>query len=410
MTEPRPIPRLLILGGDLRGNVGDRAIRAVLMNQIRRIDPRAEVFAVSRIPVRDQAEFGLQVIAPSAAALLCKPRFLRTLTASIYGGGQLLQDDSSQAKNIYWAALLHGIRRLSRAPVWGYGLGIGPLQTRTGRLFARQALRSLNGCIARDARSAAWASQGMRPGTPVAVAPDPAIALEAASRDEAIAYLSKTEKVPFRADELWIGIGIRRFFPGRHGVLPSAWTAGREPESPEFLRFKQNLAVALNRYGENRQVRVLFFPFYKSAWQDDARHAREVARQLRLPAHVLELNCPAGMVKGLQGLCDLFVGVPMHSTIFAMGAGVPTLGLAYADKMQDFFHTVQLDNLVMPVDRVGMPDGAEMLHEAISLLFNERDGIRAKLKNNWPRLGNQMPVYEEWLASILRGEKVPPSP
>lgn len=401
MTEPRPSPRLLILGGDLRGNIGDRAIRSVLMNQIRRIDPNAEVFAVSRIPARDQAEFGLQVIAPSAAALLCKPRFLRSLTASIYGGGQLLQDDSSQVKNIYWAALLHGIRRLSRAPVWGYGLGIGPLQTRTGRFFARRALRSLNGCIARDARSAAWASQGIRPGAPVAVAPDPAIALEAASRDEAIAYLSQTEKVPFNADELRIGIAIRRFFPGRHGVLPSAWTAGREPESPRFLRFKQNLAAALNRFGENRQIRVLFFPFYKSAWQDDARHAREVARQLRFPSHVLELNCPAGMVKGLQGLCDLFVGVPMHSTIFAMGAGVPTLGLAYADKISDLFRTLGLSDMLRSVDEIGEPQGADILLEALVKLYARRNQVRQTLATSWSLLTAQLHVYEEWLRKIL---------
>ena len=394
-------PRLLILSGDLAGNTGDRAIRSVLMGRIRTIAPEATVYAVSREPARDEGEFGVQVVARSAAYLLGMPRFLSSLTGTIFGGGQLLQDDSSQMKNIHWSTVLQGVRWHSRRPIWGCGLGIGPLLSATGRWSARGALRALDGCLARDQRSADWAARFMPAGAPVDIAPDPALALIPADRRAALRYLTETEQLPLHEEELVIGVAVRRFFPGRRGILPSAWTAHRYKDTQGFDRFNKHLASALNNFARNRNLRVLFFPFYRASWQDDAVHARSVAEQLDFPSHVLRLNCTSGMVKALQGCCDLFLGVPMHSTILAMGADVPTLGIAYADKTMDLFADVGLQDCVLPAERVYAPDGAVTLYQALQHLHHERDRIHNALKEHKPRIEKRIHVYDEWLRRAL---------
>lgn len=400
-------PRILILGGDLAGNLGDRAIRAVMLDHIRGLAPDADVCVVSREPERDRDEFGVRVVASSAPALLGMPAFLRSLDAVLFGGGQLLQDDSSQVKNMHWAVVLRGIRVLGRRPLIGYGIGIGPLQTATGRFFAARALRALNVCIVRDARSAQWAAELTRNRVPVAVAPDPAIALRPESEAAARAYLAGTERVEPVPGEILIGVAVRRFFPGRRGILPSAWTAGRSPEGPDFELFKERLASAINRFAEGKKVRVLFFPLYQSAWQDDAKHARDVSARLTAPSHVLGLRCTSRMVKTLEGLCDLFVGVPMHSTIMAMGMGVPTLGLAYADKTQDLFAELGMAHWSLPVARLAAADGEPLFHDRLAQLYARREEVRSALRSNWSALEARMSPYREWMTRLLQRTPAP---
>jgi polysaccharide pyruvyl transferase WcaK-like protein len=401
-------PSILLLSGDLAGNTGDRAIRCVLIERIRAVAPDANIFAVSREPKRDEAEFGVKIVARNAFSLLGMPLFLSSLTTILFGGGQLLQDDSSQIKNIHWATVLNGIRLISRRPILGCGLGIGPLDTPMGRLSAKRALRALDGCLARDERSAAWARRFMSQGAPLSVAPDPALALAPRSRSEALSYLTETERVPFNDSELIVGVAVRRFFPGRRGILPSAWTSGAHDDTQTFDRFKQHLAIAINRFaGIHKNMRILFFPFYRASWQNDADHAREIARHLDCPSHVLSLNCSSSMVKSLQGLCELFIGVPMHSVILAIGAGVPTLGIAYADKTLDLYATIGLKDHIMSIEHTYSNEGADHLYHAVSRLYSERIRIRSTLNDRWPQLEQQIRIYDNWLGTAIYARTLP---
>ena len=405
MSPVHTASRILLLSGDLAGNLGDRAIRAVIVDRVRQVAPAAELWSVSREPERDAREFGVRVAAASAPALLGKPAFLRTITATLFGGGQMLQDDSSQLKNMHWAVVLNGVRRLSGGPVMGYGLGIGPLQTACGRYCASRAIRALDRCIARDARSAQWVTELSDGRVSVGVAPDPALVLSPAPRASAQAWLGRMASPD--ADELLVGVSIRRFFSGRRGILPSAWTARFAPEGPSFRLFKQHLAEALNRFAAGRRVRVLFFSMYQSAWQDDARQSREVAAGLSCPSHVLDRESDCRMVKALEGLCGLFVGVPMHSTILSMGMGVPTLGLVYADKGRDLYDACGLGEWVLPVEAVAAADGATALHERMEQLFARRAAVRELLVRQRAGWADRMAPYTDWLAGLL-AEQAPP--
>lgn len=380
---------ILILGGDTSHNRGDRAIRSALVDSIRAADPAARIAIVSGTPGPDRAEWNVEIAAPSIRRLLKIPALLRGLELVLWGGGHLLQDDSSKIKNMYWAFALQGLRRRTRCPILGCGVGIGPIATAWGRFFARRALNQLDGFAARDADSAEWVRQGVRSPPPVRVLPDPAVGLRPAPESEAYAEMEK-QGVPLRPDEIRIGIGLRRWFHLGRRFFPLQWNwrlTGRRPEAPpSHEQLLDNLARALGRFSEGRRIRLLFFPMYAVPWEGDDQESRELGRRLRLPSHVLDLNIPSQRIKALTGLCDLFIGVRLHSAILALGMNVPTLGIGYVRKSSHLFERLGLEDQLVDVAAAAGPDGESILRGKLAGLLERREEIRAVQAARWAPL------------------------
>lgn len=396
-------PRILLVAGDVAYNMGDRAIRHAVVDQIRDAFPHAELFGTAKTPERDRREFGMNVIGSEPLHALRRRQFLQSLHLVVWGGGHPLQDDSSKLKNVYWAVLTSAIRRSTRCPMIGYGLGIGPLKTRWGRFFAGCALRNLDYCAARDERSARWVSELAGSRTRVLTAPDPAVSLKPASREEAVAYLDSAEGLQLRPDEILIGVAIRQCFHIHDNIFPHRWTRRlrHPPGEEQFRRLKENVAAALNRLSLKGRARILFFPMYSATWQDDAVHDREIAAGLKSPSHVLSPVCPAPLWKAVIGLCDVFVGVSMHSSILAMGAGVPTIGLHYADKGHDLFARLGEDSRRLSVEAIAEDGGAERLGTVLAETLRDRDQIRARLLSRWHGFESGCEVYRRVLNEAL---------
>ncbi len=144
---------VLLIGGDVAHNHGDRAIRAAIIGQVRRIRQDTSIVTYTKFPERDRREFRVDQAVSSMPELLRLARH-GAFDAVLWGGGHLLQDDSSKLKCVYWAAVLTALRKLARVPIAGYGLGIGPVDSKWGQFFSRTALRQVDRMIARDERSA----------------------------------------------------------------------------------------------------------------------------------------------------------------------------------------------------------------------------------------------------------------
>ncbi|HRZ11049.1 MAG TPA: polysaccharide pyruvyl transferase family protein [Kiritimatiellia bacterium] len=380
---------ILILGGDTSHNRGDRAIRAALVDFLRAADPAARIAVVSRTPEADRAEWGVEVAASSVSRLLKNATLLRDLELVLWGGGHLLQDDSSKVKNVYWAFVLRALRRRTRCPIIGCGIGIGPIDTAWGRCFARQAIRQLDGVAARDNDSAEWVRQWARPPPPIRVLPDPAVGLQPAAESEARAELEH-QGVPIRPDEVRIGIGLRRWFHIGRRFFPLQWKwrlTGRRPEAPPtHEQLLHNLAGALGRFSEGRRLRLLFFPMYAVPWEGDDLESLDLGRRLRLPSHILNLDIPARRIKALTGLCDLFVGVRLHSAILALGMNVPTLGIGYVRKSSNLFERLGLEEQLVDIAAAAGPGGGDLLLGKLARLHGHGQEIRSEQAARWAPL------------------------
>lgn len=403
---PASRPRVLCLAGDVAGNLGDRAIRTALLEAVRRACPSAECFVVSREVARDEQEFGVHVVSPSAVHLLGKPGFLRSLDLVIFGGGQLLQDDSSQLKNLHWAVVLQALRAMTPARLVGFGLGLGPLNTGFGRQTAARALSALSRLVVRDQTSLQWARQLMGPSARVDLAPDPAINLAPDSEGLARAAVELEHQVPGWGRCGWplVGVAVRRFSTSA-GILPSAWRMARQDAWKTdllFEQFKHRLAEVLDQVGASRGVRYLFFPMYQAAWQNDAAHAGSIRQRMRTPSATLDLtHSTAREIQGFMQCCRAFLGIPMHSTILSSGAGVPTLALTYAQKGRDYFDALQLGEAVFPVHDLVKSDGVERLASRLNWALDHADELRDRLRAGVDRLRGSCEVYEAIVRELL---------
>ncbi|MGR5973785.1 polysaccharide pyruvyl transferase family protein [Bacillus cereus] len=90
---------------------------------------------------------------------------------------------------------------------------------------------------------------------------------------------------------------------------------------------------------------------------------------------LIEEDLSAKQLKYLYGNFDLFIGSRMHSCIFAIGAGVPTIGLAYQPKTVGTFELIGLKQRTFNVDSFSKEELVEMC-ERILKKFRDRKSIK----------------------------------
>ena len=387
-------PRILLLAGDVRGNMGDRAIRAALCALVRRRYPRAQLFIVSKTPERDAREFGATVLGRNPWALVRRFRDVRRCDLAIWGGGQLLQDDSSRVKNPYWALILAWVRRAAGVRILGASLGIGPLATRWGRCWARIALCQLDHLIARDERSAQLSRDVCGERLSCEVAPDLAWFLPP---------LQLPDRAPGERPVLRVGIAVRRWFHLGRRWLPYAWRrpAAGDRENERFDQFLRNLAGALAEVGRAHPLTLQFFPMASAAWESDAELSDRVGRLSGLPYEVLRLDGDAVDTRACLGGCDLLLSVRMHPALLALSQGVPTAAFHHVDKVRDLMESLGLGDQCMPLAAASERDAVPAIRSLVEQTIARRTELRARLGVKLPELWQQEEIYTAALSRIM---------
>lgn len=393
-------PRILLLGGDVRSNLGDRAIRSALLEMIREAAPGAECYALSRQPARDRREFGMRVAGSNRLGLFARSRLLRRMDLVVWGGGQLLQDDTSLLKNLYWAAALSWIHRVLRRPVIALGIGIGPLSRPLGRLFARGALRNLSECVGRDRETCEWVERLTRGRVPVRQAVDAAFFLRSPVSGGHGA--GEEERVP---GETVVGISVRRWFHlGKNPVLPYQWKArpraARSRENDRMERLVRELGSALNRLGADRKIRLLFFPMASMEWEGEAGLCRQVAAAAGQPARILSLDGAASEAMIRAASCDLFVTMRMHGAVLAAAMGTPAITLSPSAKSAHFLRLMGMEDGALDLETVASPGGAGVLYARMRRALDAREALAARLHRRRRELQADREIYR---SAVQRG-------
>lgn len=403
-TNPTSAPRILLLAGDVAGNRGDRAIRAALTGLVRRIWSDAQFLIISKQPDRDCREFGADVLGHNAASLVFRAAVARRCDFAIWGGGQLLQDDSSFVKNLYWFGVLFWTRRVLGVRIIGCGLGVGPLTTRAGRWLASLAMRQLDEFIGRDERSCDYVRELTHEKIPATVAPDIVWFLEPPSRETARAYLAKTEAVEFAPGEIVLGVALRRWFHLKKNVLPYSWSGGAKDGAGDerFERFLDNVAGALRSFCAGRKVRVLFFCMGEADWEGDASFARRVAAASGVTGHVLKLECDSQMIQGAAGCCNLFLSVRMHAALLALSMAVPSGAMYHVPKVLDLFASLGLGDCAMPIEAAAESDGAARIEKLLRHIESDRAALSAQLASRVADARQKETIYEQAIRRMMQ--------
>ena len=298
MTDPY---RILVSGWVGADNVGDELIFRSLATKL--ADRGAAVTTMSTRPEATRRLHGVDAVGWSDAVGTL--RGIRSTDGLIVGPGGILQDETS-----IWnlPAHLHRVfaARAMRTPVLGMGLGAGPLNTASGRILVRSALRSVPLTV-RDEDSARLLSEvGLRR---VTVTADLAYGLPvptAAAADRIVASL--------------------RPFSGSGGLVPARRSDLRTLSADARVTAA---AAALDELAHRSSLPVHLLAFEA---ERDARHHDLIAAHMAEPVTTGVATVDTAFDEVARS--RLVVGMRYHAVVAAVMAGRPAVVIGYSPKVR----------------------------------------------------------------------------
>lgn len=337
------MPTILIGGYYGAGNIGDEAILAAMVGELRSRRSDLSFVVTSWGPEKTSRDLHVDAIQYNDINALLDAALKADLI--ILGGGGIFHDywgldPDTYLRSRYWDISFFGsmplLAKLLDIPCMIYAVGVGPFQTDLARQHTRLAFERCQIATLRDSESLEFLEQTgfdvNNPGGPVVkVLPDPVFALTtSAADDEEVAEFLSQRQVE-RGTPL-LGISLRY------------WDLERPLE--EWLPFIANgVREFLNKAN---QVQVILIPFqvtHSTAHTNDAAVLKKLADLLDMPArvHWIEKPLTPRFAQALIKRCTVIVGMRLHSVIMAINVGTPVVALSYAPKVRSVMKRAGLD-------------------------------------------------------------------
>lgn len=294
----------------------------------------ARIMVLSADPARTMREHsGVQAVPRNR--ILSVISALRSADLFVSGGGSLFQDATSARSPYYYLGVLRLAQMLKRKTMV-YAQGVGPLIRPGIRRSVSRAFNKAGVITVRDSESKALLLEiGVTREVHVAADPSFLVEPDLAAADRVI------EEAGLAGRHL-VGIALRPW-PGHEQWLDEA---------------ARGIVDVCRELG----AQAAFIPMQES---EDAAvgDAAPILRHEGIPE----------VAKGLIARCELVVGMRLHSLIFAAGAGVPFVPIAYDPKVSAFAAEAGAAAGV----KIGEPMGK--LSDAIRHAWNERESLSAGL-------------------------------
>jgi polysaccharide pyruvyl transferase CsaB len=291
--------RFLISGYYGFANLGDEALLAQIVAQLKTRYPHATIDVLSQEPAETAHEFG--VASTPRADLGAAKRAIDRCDVFLSGGGGLLQNATSFRSLLYYAGLIRSAVRAGKKTMI-FAQSIGPLDF-WGRQTVKECCKGVTAATVRDERSRALLSS-LLPGLPIELTADPVFLYD--PPDEA-PDLTPYGLAP-ESDPLVI-VAVRK--------------------TTHFDAAAATLAAAVDRLSSEYGARVAFVPF---GGQADAEASTAVIRKCKSRPALVELpNLDA--IAAAVARARLVVGVRLHALILAVRFGIPFLAAAYDPKV-----------------------------------------------------------------------------
>lgn len=317
-------------------NLGDEAVLDGITSLLKNKNEDLKITVLAANPQKTAELYNLNTV--SRTSLIQILAALAEADLFISGGGSLLQDVTGSFSVPYylglaWLAKIQGTKTVY------YAQGVGPLNKWWSQKLTALTLNRFELLGVRDQGSKDLLEAiGVKKKIELTV--DPVFALYDPLNNNRQQIKGKIE----------VGISVR------------PWSVDYIPE----------LAAALNQFAWNKNIKFILFPMHQAS---DDEISRELKEKLEAEAEICDLPAvPSEALKTFSQL-DLFVGVRLHSLIFALLNQVPLLALSYDPKIEGLL--AELDYLpLIKLEDLEADEAAEKL-EAI---FAERYSLRKKIK------------------------------
>jgi polysaccharide pyruvyl transferase WcaK-like protein len=102
------------------------------------------------------------------------------------------------------------------------------------------------------------------------------------------------------------------------------------------------------------------------------------------------------MLKACYGQMDLFIASRLHSGIFAIGAGTPTLFLGYLTKTQGITTRLGLSNYFLDINEISQ----SKLMERINYLNDHSADVVAEIQQALQKTKSELEIIETYLKEM----------
>ena len=286
------------------GNTGDEAILSALIKGLKDQIADLELVVLSADPQFSRNLHQVRAVGRKNLRQLWQE--LSRADLLISGGGSLLQDVTGWQTVPYYLGVIC-LAKLARTEVFFLGQGVGPVKNSLGQKLIARLLNRLELITVRDKKSKELLKEwGVE--REIELTADLVFSLTApcVERDDLLAQLGVEGERPL------LGISVRPWQDNSY-LTP--------------------LAAGLNKLRAEQEVEILLIPFHKPA---DKRVSQYLAEQLRGEVHLAAGQYSPQEILALVGACDFFLGVRLHSLVFAALAEIPLAGISYDPKVDNF--------------------------------------------------------------------------
>ncbi|PFA34902.1 hypothetical protein COI88_23410 [Bacillus cereus] len=239
----------------------------------------------------------------------------------IFGGGSQLQDygKKKMVLGLFKTYCIVSLSKLLRRKVIYLGISIGPLETSLGINISKKILKKSDYIVVRDKSSFEFLENNKISNDKICLLPDLAISLIDNINIE-------KEK---NSGEIILGINLLPFMSVIRNDL------NREKEIINII------SVSINKLMEkNKSMQIRLYSFQEDEFINDFYILQELANNIKGNVEIIRYQ--SNPVKVLEGLseCNRFIGMRLHSSIFAYSCEIPQIILSYHPKCEGFAKSV----------------------------------------------------------------------
>ena len=191
-----------------------------------------------------------------------------------------------------------------------YANGIGPVKKKKNRKMAAKILNKADVITLRDENSLKEA-ESMGVTVQKFVTADPALSMNGVNSKNAMNLL-KEEGIP--QNEKLLGISVREW---------------KECDDTFWTSFTNQTDEICQKYG----LTPMFIPLKKP---EDEEFSCKLQEKLKTKSYVLKNTYTSEEIVGIFGVCELIIGMRLHSLIYASAVTTPAIGISYDPKVSGF--------------------------------------------------------------------------
>lgn len=292
-------------------NLGDEAILYSIINLLRKKRNDLEIIVISQRPEITAKRYGVKSIDRRDLVEIIKA--LRESRLFISGGGSLLQDITGIYSIPYYLGLVFLAQIMGNKTVF-YAQGIGPLHKKISRFLVRWISNRTDLITIRDSDSAELLRKIGVKIELIEKTVDPVYGIKNFSKKskndlpQIVAEFLDEENIDYIDDKI-IGLSVRPW--DDNDYLDAVARAG------DYLK-------------EKTGGKLIILPMY---FDDDLVACKKVREKMESAVSLFKRQAGPGEMVSFFSIFDFFLGVRLHSLIFAAVNRVPFVGISYDPKV-----------------------------------------------------------------------------